>query len=154
MNALRRGVYWALDRDEKACLAAWLNERIPHGDIVADDNTILGGVWRQGRVRAVVAFTDWLPDVQTMQATIAGEPGWATRGALRAMFAYPFVTAGARLLWATIPADLLEVLEFNQRLGFVEDGRLRERFGHGRAAVLASMTHEEWQRGPYRMEMG
>jgi len=143
---------WAADEHEAAGLVAWLGARVPHIGPAGVGPCVAGGVWRGGALRAVVLFHDWQTPESTLQVSIAGEPGWATRGALRAMFAYAFRTCGAHLLWAAMPADRPEALAFNRRLGFREEARLRDRFGPGRAAVVSSITREEWMAGPFAMK--
>lgn len=55
---------------------------------------------------------------------MAGEPGWLTRGFLRAAFAYPFIDGACESVLALVAEDNRRALDINHRLGFREMARL------------------------------
>jgi len=144
---------FAATPEETTFIASWVAARIDH---VRGGNFGLctsAGVVRNGDLVAGVVFNDWQPRHETLQVSIAASSNrWATRGVLIGLFGYAFQTAAANKLWATMPHDRPDVLVFNRKLGFRQEGTLRHHFGPGRHAVISSILRAEWKRSPWGKE--
>lgn len=79
------------------------------------------GVVRRHEVVAVVVYNQWRhPNIE---ASIASEtPLWASREALRAILAYPFIQLHCKRVTATTEATNQRARAFLCRLGFREEG--------------------------------
>ena len=79
------------------------------------------GVVRRHEVVAVVVYNQWRhPNIE---ASIASEtPLWASREALRAILAYPFIQLRCKRVTATTEATNQRARAFLCRLGFREEG--------------------------------
>ena len=67
---------------------------------------------------------------------------WLTGDMLKLAFDYPFNQLGVAKLAGTIPSSKPELLEFNQRLGFKEECRIKDAYPDGDMLVL-TMTREQ-----------
>ena len=74
---------------------------------------------------ATVLYTDWLPRVDVRMHIAAGGH-WATRGALAVFFGYPFQELELRRVTAGIGKKRKDVRNFAERLGFKQEGRMRQ----------------------------
>lgn len=67
---------------------------------------------------------------------------WATVDMLWVTFHYPFVQLGCKKMFAQVPASNSRALEFDRKLGFKEEARLKDVFPDGDLVVL-SMRRED-----------
>ncbi|MGI9345511.1 MAG: GNAT family N-acetyltransferase [Gammaproteobacteria bacterium] len=70
-------------------------------------------------------------------------PRWCNRSVLRQLFHYPFVILGVLRLQTICEAKNPRIRKFNQHLGFIEEGILREAWDMGGDAVVWSMLPHE-----------
>jgi RimJ/RimL family protein N-acetyltransferase len=68
---------------------------------------------------------------------------WATRQYLRAVFHYPFIQLGLKRVQTACSAHNEGAIMFNKRLGFVQEGIMREAWPLGGDSVLFSMLKGE-----------
>lgn len=64
------------------------------------------------------------------------------RTVLREAFSYPLIQLGCKRVTSIVSANNLHALEFNKRLGFIEEGRCREAFGDHDAIILGMLKRE------------
>lgn len=67
---------------------------------------------------------------------------WLTGDMLWVAFDYPFSLLGVSKLCGTIPSSKPELLEFNQRLGFKEECRIKDAYPDGDMIVLSMLRDE------------
>lgn len=68
---------------------------------------------------------------------------WCNRRTLRAIFEYPFVELGLNRVTATTDPAIPAVCNFLNRIGFVEEGRLRRCKPDGGDILILGMTRQE-----------
>lgn len=69
-------------------------------------------------------------------------PKWATRQTLKHFFAYPFITQGCTRVTALVDRHEHEIRRFDERLGFVKEGVLRDAHPTGDAVIYGMLKHE------------
>lgn len=74
---------------------------------------------------------------------MAGDPGWVSKAMLKAAFAYPFRQLGLDRVTGLVASDDEYVLALDKRMGFVEEGRMREALGPGIDIVILGMKRDE-----------
>lgn len=122
-----------------ALVASWVWRQL--GDGPAHPNATAIGVVKGGRLVGGVAFHDWNgPDVRL---TIAGTGSWITRPLLRAVFAYCFVQLGVRRCTVLVKRTNKASRSIARRLGFVEEGTLREAFADGGKGILMGLVRAD-----------
>jgi RimJ/RimL family protein N-acetyltransferase len=69
---------------------------------------------------------------------IAGfRPDWVSRDMIWVCFNYPFVQLGCSKLFGQVPASNRKALEFDLKLGFIEEARVKDVFPDGDLIVIA-----------------
>ena len=69
-------------------------------------------------------------------------PRWCTRKVLRALFHYPFNVLQCKRITVTVDADKPQIREFDERLGFVYEGTLKEGHPNGDCAIYRMLRDE------------
>lgn len=72
----------------------------------------------------------------------ASTPRWATKGAIRAMLAYPFRQLGCERLTTIIAASNARSIRFNEGLGFKLEGVMRRGCGDEDAMIYGLLREE------------
>lgn len=109
------------------------------------ENAVFLGQWTD-HLAGVVAV--WNYSGRDAEVGWVGERGWLTRGFLRLAFAYLFGQLGLRRVTSRIASSNAVALAQAPRLGFVQEGRLRE--GVADADVLIfGMLREECRYGKF-----
>ena len=99
-------------------LSAWAGERIGIADWGPCKSI---GVLRDHEVVAVAVFNNWIhPNIEISFVTSSHR--WATREAIRAILAYPFVQLQCKRITSTTKATNQRARAFLCRLGFREEG--------------------------------
>ncbi len=136
---------WRLVLDDKARCGAWALERIAHVPSWGEWFEAIG-LERDGDLLAVVVYNLWSGADIAMH--VAAMPGrrWMTRGFLRAVFRYPFVQLGCRRVTGYVPASNLDAQRFDEHLGFVREGVMREALDNGEDVILYGLLREDARR--------
>lgn len=76
---------------------------------------------------------------------VAAEPGkrWMTRDFLFRAFAYPFIQLGCKRVTGLVRVDNIEARRFDEHLGFVQEGVIRQGATDGTDMILYGMLKEE-----------
>ena len=80
------------------------------------------------------------PDIEVGIFTTS--KSWCTRQTLNQIFSYPFQTLNCRRVTAITDSSTPEVCNFIKRLGFVEEGRLRQALPHSDSIILGMLKAE------------
>lgn len=92
---------------------------------------LLGGVIYQGYTGA------------SIELHVAGfDPLWINRDLLWAVFAYPFIQLNCKKIIGRVAETNRRALEFDLKLGFKEEGRIREVFPEGDLFILTMRRDE------------
>lgn len=121
----------------------WVAARIPEVTRLPENSTAIG-IASGTELLAGVVYSNWTGS--SLEASIASAgPGWATRGTLRFIFAYPFRQLGAKTLVAVTTRGNRKARDFNRRLGFQERGVIHDLYP-GADGVIYEMrkTNCKW----------
>lgn len=122
-------------------LAKWAGDRL--GMKIGRPNTSIGVV-HQDQIVAVAVFNNFRPP--NIEITfVTASPRWASPGAVRAIFRYPFVQLKCKRLTAIIEATNQPARAFLCRLGFKLEGIHPDVFPSG-AAETYGLLRQDAQR--------
>ena len=138
---------WQLILDQRERCGEWARERIPNIPTLEDCYQAIIKK-KDGELVAVVVFN--LYSGADVAMHIAAVPGrrWMTRQFLRAAFRYPFLQLGCRRVSGYVPVTNLEAQRFDEHLGFVREGLMREALPNGEDVIVYGMLEREsrWHR--------
>lgn len=100
--------------------------------IIQDDKLIAGAV-----------FHDFRPPISIQESFASISPTWATKTTLRVLFSYPFLHCKVRRMNSLIAADNLESRDLTERLGFKQEGVVRQGTDNGEDLIIYGMLKEE-----------
>jgi RimJ/RimL family protein N-acetyltransferase len=121
-------------------VAEWVRRRIPDGiDAWGPCRAI--GIARGNELIAGIVYNNFRwPSIEASIASI--EPGWCSRRNLAAAFAFPFRQLGVRRVGASTAAANAEVRRFLLRLGFRQEGVMRQALKSGDAVIFGMLEPE------------
>jgi RimJ/RimL family protein N-acetyltransferase len=119
---------------QNPALLAWVGQRINTRFDPALAQTITAWDVRAGAPAAVVVYSNW--QVHRCELSIAADSQrWCSRPFIRACFEYPFLRNSLDFVYGMVEADNERALDFERRLGFVEEARVRGWFARGTTRV-------------------
>lgn len=121
-------------------VAKWVIDRV--GGVVPNEIGAAIGSFHNGQITGGVIYHEYRPD-RMISMVAAGEPGWLNRGKLRKFFSYPFDELGVKRINAVVDAANERAIEFNTKLGFVVEGRVREAMNNDSDAIIFGMLKKE-----------
>lgn len=125
-------------RDQE--VATWVQKHAPHAEKGFRDYVAIG-IERDGEIVAGCVYNEFRG--HSMHVSIASStPRWATRTTLHALFAYPFRQAGVKRLTAYTGKTMTDVRQFLERLGFVEEGCVRQGFADDDCVIYGMLRDE------------
>jgi len=99
------------------------------------------GILKNGEIIGSVIYHRFRwPDIEIGIETT--DPAWCNRRILKEIFEYPLSTLNCKRVTATTDPSIPEVCQFLKRLGFVEEGRLRDALPHGDLLILGIKRDE------------
>jgi len=123
-------------------LGQWLLDRLPHLEPVPNFRAI-GIADGSGALVAVAGYYNYSERYRSIEMAFATEtPKWATRGAVHALLAYPFVQCGCARATLIIPSRNKRARRFVERLGFVLEGKARQAFLDDDAMIYGMLAAE------------
>jgi RimJ/RimL family protein N-acetyltransferase len=99
------------------------------------------GYLRNGEFLGGVVYERW-SDGDVLMHVAGARPGWLGREFLFAAFDYPFNQQGCRRVTALVPADNAAARHFDESLGFVWEGCLRQGTPQGDLLVYGMLKSE------------
>ena len=100
----------------------------------------IGAVCEDKLIAGVVYYCYRHPNIEMAVAAIS--PRWANKTTLKGFFDYPFNQLGCSRVTVLVDADNEQVRRFDERLGFVYEGTLREANPNGDAAMYGMLKSE------------
>jgi len=92
--------------------------------------------------QAVVLYNNW--EERNVSMHIASvSPKWATLGSLRTVFAYPFQELGVHRVTAATRENNAKARSMLARLGYKQEGELRQYYETGESDIIYGMTRDE-----------
>lgn len=104
---------------------AWILKRIAKMECFMGQHHTLCAFSAEGDVLAAVAFDSFTP-YECCIHLVVDDPLGVTRGTLRGVFQYPFVTCGFERLTALVSDANAASIAFLERVGFKLEGRKRK----------------------------
>ena len=100
-----------------------------------------------GQILGVAVFSRFMPyNVELSVASIT--PTLLTRGLVEVVFHYAFITAKKRRITAVIEDGNINAIKMDKRLGFIEEGRLKNWYGDKDGIILRMLREEcRWIKG-------
>lgn len=137
----------ALYTSDPAFIVRWTGEKL---GVTFDEGAKGIGIVdaESGLGLAGVVYSNWRalpgrPAYMCDASIYSTSPRWATRTVLRAVFHYPFVQCRLRRLQTICEVADAKVRAFNERLGFTQEGVLRDAWDLGGDAIVWSMLPHE-----------
>lgn len=133
----------ALTEDAKAMLAVYVAERLgtSGAEMIGASPFAAVAIVRDNRIKGAVIYTQYRKT--SIEMAWAGDRGWVSPGALRAIFDYPFNQLGVLRCWGMVRRENKEGRNFAARLGCREAGVLENEYGQGKDGILYSMTRHQ-----------
>lgn len=121
-------------------VADWVADHAPHSERGFRDYVAIG-VEEDGYLIAGVVYNEYRG--HSMHVSMASvTPRWASRGRLKALFAYPFEQVRVARLTAYTGRSMTSVRRFLERLGFVLEGTIRKGFADDDCVVYGMLRDE------------
>lgn len=126
--------------DHHDLVAGWVAEHIPHVDGF-EKMTAIGIMDDQGMPLGAVVYHEYRGwDIQLSCA--AETPRWLSKSALDVIFRYPFVQLGCKRVTAMTPLKNAHTRQFLERVGFKQEGILRQGFNEDDCVVYGMLRDE------------
>lgn len=100
------------------------------------------GIARNGKIVAGVVYHNYRPGFNIEMSIASITPRWATKEVLRALFSYPFIQLGLPRVTGIAARDNASVRRFDERLGFVKEGIMRNAHSDGDAVIYGMLKNE------------
>jgi L-amino acid N-acyltransferase YncA len=125
-------------------VGSWVAARCPDFTF-SGPYTTLGLATPQGVLLAGVVFDNYLKAYGSIQMHAAAVPGrrWLTRAFLGECFRYPFEQLDCRRIVGLVRSSNLEARRFDEGLGFVKEGIIREAYPNGDDMIIYGMLRRE-----------
>lgn len=133
----------ALTDDAKTMLAVYVAERVgtTAPALVGSSPFTAAAIVRGDKIMGAVLYNHFRRT--SIELSWAGDRGWASRAAIRAILTYPFIQLGVLRCWGIVKRENSEGRSFAARLGFREAGVLEHEYGLGKDGILYSMTRQQ-----------
>lgn len=128
--------------DDRERVGEWVAERIGIKESWGEWFQALG-LERDGELVAGVVYNFYsVGNDIAMHVASDGSRRWMTKSFLRAVFHYPFVKLGVRRVTGYVPASNEAAQTFDEHIGFVREGVMREA-AHGEDVIVYGMLRSE-----------
>lgn len=125
-----------------AAVANWVQAQIPHA-VNGFGPCVALGIAIDDVLIAGVVYHEWRPAYRSVQMSIAAaSPKWATKGNLRAIFAYPFLDLKANRATAITPKRNRRARHLIEGTGFKLEGCARKGFLSDDAVIYGMLRNE------------
>jgi RimJ/RimL family protein N-acetyltransferase len=129
------------NQDER--VARWVAARMPIFEFGSTPYTAIGLADQTGALLAGVVYQNYTKtDIHMHVAALPGKR-WCCRAFIGEGFRYPFEQLGCRRVTGLVPAKNLEAQHFDEHLGFVLEGRVRDILPDGDDLIIYGMLREE-----------
>lgn len=125
---------------QDARVRSWVSERI--GEELGDSDVAIG-VEEDGQLIAGVVYNMFTRASVSMH--VAAEPGkrWTTKEFMFRFFAYPFLQLNCNRVTGLVRASNMVARKFDEHVGFIQEGVIRQAFEDGEDAILYGMLKSE-----------
>ena len=128
--------------DDTGAVVNWVAHGL--GDNVREYIPCLSlGIWQDGTLIGGVLFTDIRPSRDCWLTIYTESPRWATKNVLKHIFNTVFLTIGAKRCSVLVSESNKKSYDLCQRLGFKDEGLLREYRENGENCYVMGMLKQE-----------
>lgn len=129
-------------------IAEWVGQRLKTNFV---EFRAIGLAYR-GKLIAGVVYHNYRPPKNIEMSIASDSPRWATRSSLNVFFSYPFQQLGCSRVTAITDAGATHTRNFLERLGFVQEGLLRDGNPEDDAVIYGLLKREcRWIHGKERL---
>lgn len=131
-------------------LGKWMVNQIEHFESIDDLGAfkaigVATGFEPEDKLQAVVAFHDWFPQYGHCQISVASaDPRWVH--SVRSILAIPFYQYRCNKVWVAQPHTDTRAIALAKRLGFTQEGGLKDHLGRGKNAIISRMLIGDYER--------
>jgi RimJ/RimL family protein N-acetyltransferase len=114
-----------------------------------DDKARATGVVKSGKLIAGIIYTNYQPELSIEMSIFSLDKSWCSRYNLNAFFKYPFIDLKVKRVSTLCSATERDIIMFNKRLGFKQEGYHRDAWHSGGDTISFGMLKSEckWIRG-------
>lgn len=129
--------------EEKAVLAAYIASKIGTSPqaLIGQTPFEVASITRHGRPMGAVLYANYRK--HSVEMTVAGEPGWISRGSIQAAFHFPFIQLGVWNVLAMVNRNNAASRELSRRIGFTELCVIETGGHRGEDIILYGMTRDK-----------
>lgn len=102
----------------------------------------ISNIDEDGKLLGVVVFSRFTPWNCELSAASVSSKAWS-RAMMRAVFTYCFIDCGLSRVTAVVEDGNFTALEFDKRLGYIQEARLKDWYGPEKDGILLRMTKDE-----------
>lgn len=102
----------------------------------------ISNIDEDGKLLGVVVCSRFTPWNCEISAASVSPRAWS-RAMMRAVFTYCFIDCGLSRVTAVVEDGNFTALEFDKRLGYIQEARLKDWYGSGKDGILLRMTKSE-----------
>lgn len=141
-------IFIAKDPQMHQSIADWVATRIAHVDAF-EKMTTIGVTSDAGVPMGAVVYHDYR-DADIQMSCAADNANWLSKSVLSAIFAYPFTQLNCARVTALTPSRNIHTRKFLERLGFVQEGLMRQGFIDDDCVIYGMLRTEcKWIEGEY-----
>lgn len=122
-------------------LVTWADHVIEGGNF-RDDAVAIGLVDGE-EVKGVIVYEGFTASNCNMHVASDLSGHWITRELLFTAFAYPFIQCGLRRVTGLVPSKNTRALDFDLKLGFTPEGKMRHFLPDGDDMIILGMLRED-----------
>jgi RimJ/RimL family protein N-acetyltransferase len=136
---------------QRELVAQWVASRIRHQEPFVTGYEAIGAIDSAGSIIGGFVYSEHraFNGGGSVAICAAGERDWLSRGNLKVFFGYPFLQLGCHRMQAMVAKSNKRARKVIERLGFVNEGCVRQGLGPNKDAILYSLLRHDcrWIKG-------
>jgi len=124
-------------------VAKWVASRMPIFEFGSTPYTALGLMNQAGMIIAGCVYQNYTKADIHMHVAALPDKRWLNRPFLGECFRYPFEQLGCKRVTGLVPSKNTDAQRFDEHLGFIYEGRIRQILPDGDDLIIYGMLREE-----------
>lgn len=121
----------------------WVSQELFGNSNSYNDGDKAIGVVHDNKLIAGVVYNNYIPEISIEMSIASVDKRWGKRYNIKAFFKYPFIDLRVKRVTTLCSATEGVTMNFNKRLGFVQEGLHRQACYDGSDAVSFGMLKDE-----------